>query len=305
MRDATMDVIDWIRSQYAVIESAARLATPGPWHVSSQGRAPLQDWYVSSPHSLVLTGNHECGDDFLMVEYDRRDAEHVALHDPRFVLTDLRSKQALLAEHHPAPDWEATYLRDSRGGPHKSQPVLAGHCRCQAADDTRRGVWPCTPVLWLAQPLAGRPGWRVEWTLLTSEDPEPGHDVTVQDCHGDKWRRTDGNFNGGGGANWQQEKPEDSDPESWTRVAGDYGPIRIVPEPVDPRAPRTLWLTGEWPEPAVGTVVETRGHARWERRWDAQGACWIHLPAAGEATLGTRSWRVLTDSHGPVKMVSS
>lgn len=115
MRDATVDVADWIRAQYAAIESAARLATPGPWHVSSQGRGTLQDWYVSSPHSLVLTGNHECGDDFLMVEYDRRDAEHVALHDPRFVLADLRSKRQLLAGHHPAPDWEATYLRELRG----------------------------------------------------------------------------------------------------------------------------------------------------------------------------------------------
>lgn len=63
--------------------------------------------------------------------------------------------------------------------------------------------------------------------LLTSHDPEPGHWVTVEDPHGDRWRRTDGNWNGGGGANWEQEDIDYFEPESWTRVC-EYGPVRVV-----------------------------------------------------------------------------
>ena len=298
MRDETVDVADWIRAQYNAAERAATLAlklecgepAESAWRVEENIRNGLREWIVG--------GDTPWGFQSAVRSHSQDIADHIAAYDPRFVLADLRSKRGLLAQHRRATD----FVRDPYGA---RRTVPADHCVCQVADGIVEGRWPCTDALWLAQPFAGRPGWRAEWTLLTSEDPEPGHDVTVQDCHGDKWRRTDGNFNGGGGANWQQEKPEDSDPESWTRVAGDYGPVRIVPEPVDPRAPIILWLTSEWPEPPVGAVVETRAGDRWERRWDAQGACWLHRPAPGEPPLGTRSWRVLTDSHGPVRMVSA
>lgn len=221
MRDATVDVADWIRTQYNEIEAGARLAAPGCWEV-----VDLDDTTLiradQSPDERPRTLFTAVSDDIC----DPRDADHIALHEPRFVLADLRSKRALLAEHHPAPDWEATYLRDRRGGAYISKPVLAGHCRCQAADDTRRGVWPCTPVLWLAQPLAGRPGWRVEWTLLTSEDPEPGRGVIVRDGHGHTWRRTD-DGDRDGAANWEKTNVDYFEPESWTRVC-EAGPVTVV-----------------------------------------------------------------------------
>lgn len=226
MRDSTVDVADWIRAQYNAAERAATLAlklecgepAESPWRVEENINNGLREWIVGS--------DTPWGFQSAARSHSQDIADHLAAYDPRFVLADLRGKRALLAEHHPAPDWEATYLRDSRGGPHKSQPVLAGHCRCQAADDTRRGVWPCTPVLWLAQPLAGRPGWRAEWTLLTSEDPEPGRGVIVRDGHGHTWRRTD-DGDRDGAANWEKTNVDYFEPESWTRVC-EAGPVTVV-----------------------------------------------------------------------------
>jgi len=63
--------------------------------------------------------------------------------------------------------------------------------------------------------------------VLTSADPEPGHWVTVETPLGDRWRRTDGNYNGGGAANWEQEDAAGFEPESWTRVC-EYGPVTVV-----------------------------------------------------------------------------
>lgn len=64
--------------------------------------------------------------------------------------------------------------------------------------------------------------------LLTAECHEPGRGVTVGDAYGRLWRRTDDNHNGGGGANWEQEGVDYFEPESWTFVAGNCGPVRVV-----------------------------------------------------------------------------
>jgi hypothetical protein len=63
--------------------------------------------------------------------------------------------------------------------------------------------------------------------VLTSSDPEPGHWVTVRDGNGDRWRRTDGNYNGGGGANWERVGVDYFEPESWTRVC-ENGPVTVA-----------------------------------------------------------------------------
>lgn len=96
-----------------------------------------------------------------------------------------------------------------------------------SSSDIIQGEWPCNDVLWLAKPFAGRPGWQVTWTILTASDPEPGLGVTVLDDCGYRWRRTDSESDQGS-ANWEKIDATDFDPESWTKVAGNYGPVKVV-----------------------------------------------------------------------------
>lgn len=90
---------------------------------------------------------------------------------------------------------------------------------------------------WIRRPGAGPDGRRdarlhilrekYGHALLTSNDPEPGHGVTVEDFYGDRWRRTDDGDHDGA-ANWEKTNVDYFEPESWTHVAGNGGPVRIV-----------------------------------------------------------------------------
>jgi hypothetical protein len=73
--------------------------------------------------------------------------------------------------------------------------------------------------------LAG--AWLTVGTVLTSNDPEAGHWVTVRDDCGSRWRRTDGGDHDGA-ANWEKTDVDYFEPESWTKVAGNYGPVTVV-----------------------------------------------------------------------------
>lgn len=64
--------------------------------------------------------------------------------------------------------------------------------------------------------------------LLTSADPEPPAGTVVETESGERWWR-DG---GPGPCEWfplsQLTNPDRHDPESWTKVAGNYGPVKVV-----------------------------------------------------------------------------
>lgn len=62
---------------------------------------------------------------------------------------------------------------------------------------------------------------------LTSSDPEPGRDVVVEEQDGTRWHRTDGGDHDGA-ANWEKVGVDYFEPESWTKVAGNYGPVRVA-----------------------------------------------------------------------------
>lgn len=63
---------------------------------------------------------------------------------------------------------------------------------------------------------------------LTSADPEPPQwTVVIDDC-GVTWVRYDGIYGYDGARNWVQVDHLDGDPESWTKIAGNYGPVRRV-----------------------------------------------------------------------------
>lgn len=56
--------------------------------------------------------------------------------------------------------------------------------------------------------------------MLTSNDPEPAVATVVRDAFGRKWRRWPEGY-------WLNEDAED-DPESWVKVAGNYGPVTLL-----------------------------------------------------------------------------
>jgi hypothetical protein len=71
-------------------------------------------------------------------------------------------------------------------------------------------------------------------TLLTASDPEPPRRAFVQDDTGCTWWRTDADGIDNRSANWCTVEhgcasgSAHHDHETWTKVAGNYGPARIV-----------------------------------------------------------------------------
>lgn len=65
--------------------------------------------------------------------------------------------------------------------------------------------------------------------VLTSLDPEPAPGTGVTDGVSRAWSRdSDGWTNPNGAANWTQDDVDNGDPESWTYVAGNFGPVRVT-----------------------------------------------------------------------------
>jgi len=62
---------------------------------------------------------------------------------------------------------------------------------------------------------------------LTSTDPEPGRDVVVEEADGTRWHRTD-DGDRDGAANWEKVGVDYFEPETWTHVAGNCGPVRVA-----------------------------------------------------------------------------
>lgn len=63
---------------------------------------------------------------------------------------------------------------------------------------------------------------------LTVADPEPPPGTTIEMESGQRWTRYPDMWPG----SWLVERGEaDSDPETWLKVAGNYGPVRIVRSP--------------------------------------------------------------------------
>lgn len=93
--------------------------------------------------------------------------------------------------------------------------------------------------------IDGVPVW------LTANDPEPPPGTTIEMEDGQRWTRYEGMSPG----SWLVEGGEaDSDPETWLKVAGNYGPVRIVrPAPCVPVCPVPLSPREDWSCPTCRT----------------------------------------------------
>lgn len=59
---------------------------------------------------------------------------------------------------------------------------------------------------------------------LTADDPQPPLGSIVEDATGVEWLHVPGVH---GGTYWLRRDGLDGDPESWTKVAGNYGPVKL------------------------------------------------------------------------------
>jgi hypothetical protein len=99
---------------------------------------------------------------------------------------------------------------------------------------------------------------------LTSADPEPPAATIVRDSCGGDWCRYGGDEGGYEGGYWVCEDSPDSDPadpESWPKIAGNYGPVTLLEwggededSPLRP-APSYTMSTGEILPPSEPVVI--------------------------------------------------
>jgi hypothetical protein len=139
------NLVEFLRAALDEDERVARAATRGPWRVSVEGS---EGSYISPDYGDIRTKSRFIGIANGRVQpEDGRNAVHIARHDPARVLAEVAAKRAIVDRYevllayaarpyddHPDPSRRAGYL-------HALVVVMEG----------------------LAQPYAGRPGWREEW----------------------------------------------------------------------------------------------------------------------------------------------
>jgi hypothetical protein len=122
------DLVEFVRAALDEDERVARAAEPAPWTAHEEAADP-DEGYVAGPDGYVLVYNEGT--------VSLGTAAHIARHDPARVLADVAAKRAILELHNAVPEEE--------------------YC---SEDEQRK---PCQTLRLLAQPFAGRPGWREEW----------------------------------------------------------------------------------------------------------------------------------------------
>lgn len=91
-------------------------------------------WPETGPDSV------KAGDQLIVEEADERDVQHIARWDPERVLRRVRDERADIA------------------------------AKRRILDEFSHEGGETRAIMYLAQPLAGRPGWREEWQLNTQGD---------------------------------------------------------------------------------------------------------------------------------------
>jgi hypothetical protein len=144
------DLVAFVRACLDDDERVARAATPGPWRLDAGLRLPEQIDVVSVDYFTV------CED------LEDTDAVHIARHDPVRVLADIKAKRAILELHdgeHYCPELKTgVYPHD---WPSAAPWGSAGEAWRHASSEHFEG--PCPTLRLLAQPFAGKEGFREEW----------------------------------------------------------------------------------------------------------------------------------------------
>jgi hypothetical protein len=131
------DLVEFLRAALKEDERVARAATAGPWHVGTV-MSDIHTADVYNPYTSITSAYEEpcCAEE---------DAAHIARHDPARVLAEVAAKRQLLTICVAA--MEADEI-----------PEHATWSDYAAGAEVARDV-----LTVMAQPFAGRPGWREEW----------------------------------------------------------------------------------------------------------------------------------------------
>jgi hypothetical protein len=152
------DLVAFVRVCLDEDERVARAAKPGPWsHLS-----PYDEDDGDGDAEGGVYDSH--GNIFVYPEgsVTRFDARHIARHDPARVLAEVAAKRAILelhdGEHQCRELVTGVYPHD---WPSAAPWGSAGEAWRHASSEHFEG--PCPTLRLLAQPYAGREGWREEW----------------------------------------------------------------------------------------------------------------------------------------------
>lgn len=141
-----MTIVEFLTACYDDFERVAKAAMMGTAHADKPDG--IADWYVSG---LGEDNVHAGGFSLAIGPFGGigEAAEHMAMHDPTFVLADLAAKRQILAFHKIHHAWIVT------APDHDERPVI--ECFEDGSD------WPCNTVRLLALPFADRPGYDEAW----------------------------------------------------------------------------------------------------------------------------------------------
>lgn len=137
------ELVDWLRQQLDEDERVALAAHANVWNAEA------------SRHDSEFVIVPDFTPSGVGVVFGAKNAQHIANWDPARVLAEVEAKRRILDEHphEPAAPW-GTAMVTSVG--------------CATCHDRGEGVigkgW-CRTARLLAQPYAGRPGWREEWSV--------------------------------------------------------------------------------------------------------------------------------------------
>ncbi|MDT0302875.1 DUF6221 family protein [Streptomonospora wellingtoniae] len=101
-------MVAWLREQWDADEKAARAATPGPW--------------AASGHSLITA--EDMVEDIEFADIPRRDAAHVARHDPADTLARIEAERAILEQYEQARKAASDHWLQHRGSSGDTSSLL-------------------------------------------------------------------------------------------------------------------------------------------------------------------------------------
>lgn len=154
------DLDRWFAAQLDADEQTARAATAGPWTARNWDRMIPAD---RAGHTIrnqdgqyaVAPGHDDGG------AIGAANAEHIARHDPAFVLADITAKRRILAEH---ATQDVPILK------FRGELIMSGpECRVCAdwdaaeMDGPPNAPAPCQTLRLLAAAYASRPGYDPTW----------------------------------------------------------------------------------------------------------------------------------------------
>lgn len=141
-----MTLTEFLLARYDDAEAAARSCPPWPWRVATaEDQDVVDDVYAGE--TVVAADGFPVSDPFsLSGPQTRAVRDHIARHDPAWVLAECDVKRRIVALHAADADFSESCAM------------------CGTADEFPEH-WPCGTLLALAHPYADHPDYQDEWRV--------------------------------------------------------------------------------------------------------------------------------------------